>query len=144
VLRDYIGRKLEVPGTGLSGWRPCIPLQPLSKVVQFVVQSKRKSMMAKVHRRIGKAQARDEFPALVESVSKGGGVIEITDYGKVAAVLLSEKEFQWLWDCAQKVAQPKRDPRGILILADNQALEDAHKDVLSDFEKSLGKSTKKL
>jgi prevent-host-death family protein len=49
-------------------------------------------MASKIQKRVGKAQAREEFSTLIESVAKGGGAVEITDYGKVSAVLVSEEE----------------------------------------------------
>ncbi|MCA0312500.1 MAG: type II toxin-antitoxin system Phd/YefM family antitoxin [Candidatus Melainabacteria bacterium] len=50
----------------------------------------------KIQKRIGKAQARDELATLIEAVNTGDGAVEITDYGKVAAVLLSVKDYEWL------------------------------------------------
>jgi prevent-host-death family protein len=76
----------------------------------------------RIKKRVGKAQAREEFSTLVEAVASGAGAIQITDYGKVAAVLLSEKEYEWLCACAEKNAHPKRNPRGYFILADKHAL----------------------
>lgn len=99
---------------------------------------------SKIQKRIGKAQARDELSTLIEAVNTGAGPIEITDYGKVAAVLLSEKEYEWLCACAKKNAPPKRDARGIIVLSDDSALEDASKQMTADFDESIAKTASEL
>lgn len=101
-------------------------------------------MATKIHRRMGKAQAREEFSTLIESVASGAGPVEITDYGKVAAVLLSEKEYEWLLACAKKNTLPKRSPRGLIVLFDDKALEDTGKQLVSDFEDSISKTASEL
>lgn len=101
-------------------------------------------MVAKVQKRVGKAQAREEFSALIEAVAGGAGAVEITDYGKVAAVLLSEREYEWLCACAKKNEQPKRKPRGLIVLTDDNALEDASKQLRADFEASIRKTADDL
>ncbi len=101
-------------------------------------------MATNIHKRVGKAQAREEFSTLIESVASGAGAVEITDYGKVAAVLLSEKEYEWLQACAKKSTQPKRSPRGLIILADDKALEDASKQLAADYESSIDKTVSGL
>lgn len=98
----------------------------------------------KIQKRIGKAQARDELSTLIESVNSGAGPVEITDYGKVAAVLLSEKEYEWLCACAKKNATPKRDARGIIVLSDDSALEDSSKQIAADFDDSIDKTASEL
>ncbi|HEY9753978.1 MAG TPA: type II toxin-antitoxin system prevent-host-death family antitoxin [Oculatellaceae cyanobacterium] len=101
-------------------------------------------MLARIKKQIGKAQARDEFSTLIEAVNSGAGAVKITDYGKVAAVLLSEKEYEWLCACARKNETPKRDPRGLIVLRDDQALEDASRQVVSDFETSISRTASEL
>lgn len=101
-------------------------------------------MAPKIHKRIGKAQAREEFSTLIESVASGAGPVEITDYGKVAAVILSEKEYEWLLACAKKNSQPKRSPRGLIVLSDDKALEDASKELRTEFENSITKTASEL
>ena len=98
----------------------------------------------KIQKRIGKAQARDELSALIEAVNAGAGAVEITDYGKVAAVLLSEKEYEWLCACAKKDATPKREARGIVVLSDDNALEGAAQQLATDFEASVNKTASEL
>jgi prevent-host-death family protein len=100
--------------------------------------------MAKVPKRIGKAQAREEFSSLIESVASGAGAVEITDYGRVAAVLVSDEEYKWLCTCANNATQPKRKARGVVILADDKALDDAAKQLKTDFESSMDKAVRKL
>lgn len=101
-------------------------------------------MASKIHKRVGKAQAREEFSTLIESVACGAGAVEITDYGKVAAVLLSEKEYEWLLACARKNTQPKRSPRGLIVLTDDQALQEASKQLAADYESSISKTASEL
>lgn len=101
-------------------------------------------MATRIQKRVGKAQAREEFSALIEVVVSGAGAVEITDYGKVAAVLLSEKEYKWLCACAKNNALPKRNPRGIFVLSDDFALEQASKEIAEEFENSLNKTARKL
>jgi len=101
-------------------------------------------MATKIQKRIGKAQAREEFSSLIESVTTGAGAIEITDYGKVKAVLLSEREYEWLCACAQKNPQSKGTPRGLVVLTDDQSLEEASKQIQSDFEESINKTAREL
>jgi antitoxin (DNA-binding transcriptional repressor) of toxin-antitoxin stability system len=101
-------------------------------------------MAKRIHKRIGKAQAREEFSALIETVASGAGAVEITDYGKVAAVLLSENEYQWLCACAKKNGEPQRDPRGFFVLSDERALEQASREVAVDFDKSIRKTGQEL
>lgn len=101
-------------------------------------------MAANIQKRVGKAQAREEFSLLIEAVANGAGAVEITDYGKVAAVLLSEQEYEWLCACAKKNLQPKRDPRGFFVLADENALEEASREIAEDFENSIKKTASEL
>lgn len=100
--------------------------------------------MAKVPKRVGKAQAREEFSSLIEAVANGAGAVEITDYGRVAAVLVSDEEYKWLCSCANNATQPKRKARGVVTLADDNALADADKQLKADFESSLKKGVRKL
>lgn len=101
-------------------------------------------MADKIQKRIGKAQAREEFPALVESVASGAGAVEITDYGKVAAVLLSEKEYEWLCACAKKNGAPKKQARGIMVISDNLDLEALSKELSTDFNRSINRTASEL
>ena len=101
-------------------------------------------MEQKIQKRVGKAQAREEFSSLIESVASGAGPVEITDYGKVAAILLSEREYEWLCTCARKSTRPKRDPRGFFVLKDEDALESASKKIRKDFDSSIAKTAESL
>lgn len=97
---------------------------------------------SKEKKRMGKAQAREEFSPLVEAVAAGGGPVEITDYGKVVAVLLSEKEYQWLNVCAQRSKSPKQELCGYLVF--DEDLEELSREVAADFDKSLKKTARRL
>ncbi len=100
-------------------------------------------MAKKLPKKIGKAKAREEFSYLVEQVSKGGGIVEITDYGKTAAILISEEEYKWLCS-SKKSTEPKRNARGILQLKNADDLYKAQAEVLKDFEESLESTASKL
>ncbi len=101
-------------------------------------------MASKIQKRVGKAQARDELSTLIEAVNSGAGAIEITDYGKVAAVLVSEREYEWLCACAKKNAIPKREARGIIVLSDDNALEEAAREMAAEFNASIIKTANEL
>ena len=98
----------------------------------------------KFQKRLGKAQARAELSNLIEAVNAGSGSVEITDYGKVAAVLISQKEYEWLCACAKKNALPRKDAYGIITLSDENALDDAAKQLSADFASSLAKTSSEL
>lgn len=93
-------------------------------------------------RKIGKAQAREQFSPLVESLSKVGGIVEVTDYGKVAAVMLGYKDYLWLLAQAKEPCKPKRQLYGSGELVGD--LELASKAVAADFEASLNKTASEL
>lgn len=100
-------------------------------------------MRKKSFKKLGKAKAREEFSYLVEYVSKGGGPVEITDYGKTAAILICEEEYKWL--CANQVKnKPRRSARGVIQIRNEGDLEKAHAEVLEDFERSLNETASKL
>jgi len=68
-------------------------------------------------KKLGKAQAREQFAPLVETLSTVGGVVEVTDYGKVAAVMMSYKDYLWLLAQANEPFKPKRELAGSAVLA---------------------------
>ncbi|HIA55793.1 MAG TPA: type II toxin-antitoxin system Phd/YefM family antitoxin [Candidatus Melainabacteria bacterium] len=101
-------------------------------------------MASKIQKRVGKAQAREEFSTLIESVAKGGGAVEITDYGKVSAVLVSEEEYAWLRSCEKRQKRPRREARGFLVLEDDLDLEKENRSVSADFDKSIERTLRKI
>lgn len=58
--------------------------------------------------RLGKAEARARFAPLIESLAANGGTVEITDYGKVAAVMLGYKDYMLLQAQARVPLKPQR------------------------------------
>lgn len=66
--------------------------------------------------RVGKSEARTRFLPLVQSVVESGETVEITDRGRVTAVLLSHQEYLRLLACADAIPQPLRSPVGTMIL----------------------------
>jgi hypothetical protein len=66
--------------------------------------------------KLGKAQAREQFAPIVESLSINGGVVEVTDYGKVAAVILGYSDYLKLLSKAQEPFKPKRQLAGSGVL----------------------------
>jgi PHD/YefM family antitoxin component YafN of YafNO toxin-antitoxin module len=66
--------------------------------------------------KLGKAQAREQFAPIVESLSVNGGVVEVTDYGKVAAVILNYSDYLKLLSKAQEPLKPKLQLAGSGVL----------------------------
>ena len=104
-----------------------------------MVSSRRKIRISKS---MGKAEARELFSPLVEAVSSGAGAVEITDYGKVKAVLISENEYRWLKAAAEKNTTAKRRAWGLLKF--DEDLESLSKQVAADFEASIKKTASEL
>lgn len=91
---------------------------------------------------LGKAQAREQFAPLVEALSTNGGFVEVTDYGKVAAVMLSHKDFLWLLAQANRTLKPKKQLAGSAVLAED--LEAASANISNAIFESLAKTTREL
>jgi hypothetical protein len=92
--------------------------------------------------KIGKAQAREQFAPLIESLSTNGGVVEVTDYGKVAAVMLGYKDYLWLVAQAREPFKPKRQLAGLGVLAGD--LEQASSEIAESILAAVQKSIKEL
>jgi prevent-host-death family protein len=101
-----------------------------------------KSNNIEMIKKLGKAEVRQEFAPLVDSVANGGNPVEISDYGKVVAVLISANEYRWLLSQTKKMSKPKKDLCGAIIIHDD--LEMLSKKVNADFEKSISKTASKL
>ena len=93
-------------------------------------------------KKLGKAQAREQFAPLVEALASSGGVVEVTDYGKVAAVMLNYKDYLWLVAQAKESFKPKRQLAGSAVLAGD--LEKASKQISDSVSESLSKSQREL
>jgi hypothetical protein len=93
-------------------------------------------------KKLGKAQAREQFAPIVESLSKGGGVVEVTDYGKVAAVMMSYTDYLWLLAKANEPLSPKRKLAGSAILIGD--LEAASQKISDSIVNSLDKAAGEL
>ena len=98
--------------------------------------------MKKNLKRLGKTQAREQFAPLIESLSKRGGVVEVTDYGKVAAVMLSYKDYLWLLAQASEPFKPKRQLAGSAVLVGD--LEATSNKITDSFGDSLANSESEL
>ena len=92
--------------------------------------------------KLGKAQARKQFAPLVASLSANGGVVEVTDYGKVAAVMLNYKDYLWLLAQAHEPFKPKRQLAGSAVLVGN--LERASQEITESILGSIKKSANEL
>jgi hypothetical protein len=92
--------------------------------------------------KLGKAQAREQFAPLVKKLSTVGGVVEITDYGKVAAVMLSYRDYLWLLAQAKEPFKPKRQLAGSAVLVGD--LEAASQQMTASALESLNKSAREL
>ena len=93
-------------------------------------------------RRLGKAQAREQFAPIVEMLSTIGGIVEVTDYGKVAAVMLSYKDYLRLLAQANEPFKPKRQLAGSAVLAGE--LEAASRQITESALGSLDKTAREL
>ncbi|MFN8657755.1 MAG: hypothetical protein U0105_15555 [Candidatus Obscuribacterales bacterium] len=93
-------------------------------------------------KKLGKAQAREQFAPLVENLAKNGGIVEVTDYGKVAAVMLGYKDYLWLLAQAKEPFTPKRVLCGSGELVGD--LEEASKQVTDSIFESLAKTASEL
>jgi len=93
-------------------------------------------------KKLGKTQAREQFAPLVESLSEIGGVVEVTDYGKVAAVMLGYKDYLWLLAQSNQPFKPKRQLAGSAVLVGD--LEEASNKITQSVLDSIARSTKEL
>lgn len=93
-------------------------------------------MARNVPKRMGKSEARAKFLPLVQALAQGGGPVEITDRGKVEAVLLSNEEYQWLLVRGKTQPALTKSLVGAMVLEED--LEAADQEISSLFEKSMG------
>jgi hypothetical protein len=93
-------------------------------------------------KKLGKAQAREQFAPLVEGLSAVGGIVEVTDYGKVVAVMLSYKDYLWLLAQANEPFKPRRQLAGSAILVGD--LKGASNEITASIFESLAKSARDL
>lgn len=93
-------------------------------------------------KRLGKAQAREQFSPLIESLSAVGGVVEVTDYGKVAAVMLSYKDYLWLLAQANEPFKAERQLAGSAVLCGD--LEKASQDITDSITESVAEGAREL
>ncbi len=93
-------------------------------------------------KKLGKTQAREQFAPLVESLSKVGGVVEVTDYGKVAAVMLGYKDYLWLLAQSNQPFKPSRQLAGSATLVGD--LEKASSEITESVLDSITRSAKEL
>ena len=103
----------------------------------MVVISSKKNL-----KKLGKAQAREQFAPLIESLATVGGVVEVTDYGKVTAVMLSYKDYLWLLAQANEPFKPKRRLAGSAVLVGD--LEKASQEITESILGSIERSARKL
>lgn len=93
-------------------------------------------------KKLGKAQAREQFAPLVETLSTVGGVVEVTDYGKVAAVMLGYRDYLWLVAQANEPFKPKRQLAGSAVLVGD--LESASQQITDSVLESITKTAREL
>lgn len=104
----------------------------------MAVRNTKKSIAQK----LGKAQAREQFSPLVESLAANGGVVEITDYGKAAAVLLGYGDYLSLVTQASISLKPSRALKGSGVLLGN--LEETDKEITKMITGSIKKTIAEL
>jgi len=86
---------------------------------------------------MGKSEARANFLPLVQALAQGGEPVEITEHGKVAAVLISNLDYQLLLARAKMQPEPKGSLVGSMIL--NEDLAAADDQIARLFRASLGR-----
>jgi prevent-host-death family protein len=91
---------------------------------------------------LGKAEARKQFLPLVASLAAGGGVVEVTDYGRVAAVIMSYKDYLRLLAQAREPFRPVRQMWGLMTLAGD--LEQTSREISESIQQSLDESARQL
>lgn len=90
--------------------------------------------------KLGKAQARDTLPTIVEAVHNGGGPVAITDYGKPVAIIISISDYNFLVSQLQK--RRRKIPRPICIINGN--LEQASKALSESISESIERTASQL
>lgn len=108
------------------------------RFVELAMLNKPKSNL----RKLGKAQAREQFAPIVERLSTVGGIVEITDYGKVAAVMMSYKDYLRLISQANEPFKAKRELAGTAILQGD--LDAASNEITAAVFESLARSAREL
>lgn len=93
-------------------------------------------------KKLGKTQAREQFAPLVEELAISGGVVEVTDYGKVAAVILGYQDYLWLLAQADKTFKPTKRLAGSAALLSD--LNEASNEITASIFDSLAKSAREL
>ncbi len=101
-----------------------------------------KVLKLKSLKKLGKAQAREQFAPIVESLSANGGVVEITDYGKVAAVIMNYKDYLWLLAQAREPFKPAKQLANSAELVGD--LEAASNEISESILGSVKNSARKL
>lgn len=96
----------------------------------------------RINKKMGKAQAREQFAPLVESLSTTGGIVEVTDYGKVSAVIIGHKDYLLLLAQANKPLRPRRQLSGSAELVGN--IEAASNEIADSIRQSIEKSEREL
>ena len=92
---------------------------------------------------LGKAQAREQFSPLVEALAiTSTKVVEVTDYGKVAAVIMSHKYYLWLLAQAKLSFKPKRQLCGSMSLVSD--IEEASREISESIHGSIQKSARRV
>jgi hypothetical protein len=93
-------------------------------------------------KKLGKAQAREQFAPLIQTLATKGGVIEVTDYGKVAAVMLGYKDYLWLLAQARGSFKPTRTLAGSAFLVSD--LEKASMEISEELLSSIENTAREL
>ncbi len=102
----------------------------------------KKNPKKSIVQRLGKAQAREQFSPLVESLAVNGGIVEITDYGIAAAVLLGYRDYISLVTQANVPLSPSRQLKGSGVLLGD--LEEASKEISKMIAGSIKKTVSEI
>lgn len=95
-------------------------------------------MYWELRKKLGKAQARDQLPQLVEALQHGGEPVAITDYGKPVAVILGFSEYTFLLTVLNNHSQRPRKPVCKISGDLEQASKNITAAILASIEKTAG------
>ena len=107
-----------------------------------MVASNSRKRLKHSKRTFGKSEAREQFLPLVDAVSSGAGPVEITERGRVVAVLISKTEYDWMAEYTKHKPQPARTLCGLGELVGD--LEEGSAEIAAAFQVSLKTTAKKL
>lgn len=89
-------------------------------------------------KKLGKVEARRQFGLLLKSLAEEGGVVEVTDHGKTAAVIINYQDYLDLLSKARAPQEQFRQHPGSASLAED--LELASREIADSILQAVEKS----